>query len=75
MSVSSLQRRLRKEGINFQDILLNTRKLLAHKYLVEEELSATHVAFLLGYQSISQFFIAFKNWFSMIPRSYKELYL
>ena len=74
MSVSSLQRRLKEENVTFQEVLLNTRKKLAHKYLVEQKLSATYVASLLGYRSSSQFFTAFKSWFAMTPKSYKKMY-
>jgi len=72
MSVSSLQRRLREEGDSFQKILLKTRKQLAREYLIEKEMSASSVAFLLGYQSTSQFFKAFKTWFGMTPMAYQN---
>lgn len=72
MSVSSLQRRLREEGDSFQKILLNTRKQLAREYLIEKKMSASNVAFLLGYQSTSQFFKAFKTWFDMTPMAYQS---
>lgn len=71
MSVSSLQRRLRDEGVTFQEILLKTRKIMAEKYLIEQQLPATDTAFLLGYQSSSQFFKAFKTWFNMTPMEYQ----
>lgn len=74
MSVSSLQRRLREEHISFQTLLLATRKKMAHQYLIEQELSATDVAFLLGYQSSSPFFKAFKRWYAMTPIAYQKLY-
>lgn len=74
MSVSSLQRRLREEDMSFQQILLTTRKMMADKYLIEQSLSAADVAFLLGYQSRSQFFKAFKRWYSMTPMAYQKLH-
>lgn len=74
MSVSSLQRRLREEETSFQKVLLHTKKVMADKFLVEQNLSATDVAFLLGYQSHSQFFQAFKRWYSMTPMAYQKLH-
>jgi len=74
MSVSTLQRRLRQEGSSFHSILLSTRKVLAHEYLIEQSLPARDVAFLLGYQSESQFFKAFKNWFAITPMAYQQQY-
>jgi AraC-like DNA-binding protein len=72
MSVSSLQRRLREEGSSFQQVLLATRKTLAHTYLILEQKTATEAAFLLGYQSSSQFFKAFKNWYGITPMAYQD---
>ncbi|MGP5339010.1 helix-turn-helix transcriptional regulator [Psychrobacter maritimus] len=74
MSVSSLQRRLREEETSFQKVLLHTKKVMADKFLVEQNLSATDVSFLLGYQSHSQFFQAFKRWYSMTPMAYQKLH-
>lgn len=74
MSVSTLQRRLRQEDNSFHSILLSTRKSLAHDYLIVQELQASNVAFLLGYQSQSQFFKAFKSWFEMTPIAYQNLH-
>ncbi|MEH6450596.1 MAG: helix-turn-helix transcriptional regulator [Oleispira sp.] len=75
MSVSTLQRRLKQEGSSFHGILLSTRKKLANEYLIQQKLSAKDVAFFLGYQSESQFFKAFKNWFGMTPMAYQKLNL
>lgn len=74
MSVSTLQRRLRLEGNSFHGILLSTRKKLANDFLIDQSLSAKDVAFLLGYQSESQFFKAFKCWFKMTPIAYQNLH-
>lgn len=72
MSISSMQRHLKKEGTTFQEILLKIRKELSHKYLIEQNLSPTSVAFLLGYKSSSQFFTAFKSWFHVTPKIYQK---
>lgn len=73
ISISSLQRRLKQEDTTFQDILLDVRKELAHKYLIERDLPPACVVFLLGYKSSSQFFTAFKKWFLVTPKKYKEI--
>lgn len=73
ISTSSLQRRLKQENTTFQDILLDVRKELAHKYLIERDLPPACVVFLLGYKSSSQFFTAFKKWFLITPKKYKEI--
>ena len=72
LSVSTLQRRLDEEGTSFQEILDETRKRLAKMYLTEKKLSTTDVAYLLGYQSHSQFFKVFKSWFGITPKVYQS---
>lgn len=72
MSVSTLQRRLKQEDNSFHGVLLATRKMLADDYLIKQKLPAKDVAFLLGYQSESQFFKAFKGWFEMTPMAYQK---
>ena len=72
ISVSTLQRRLDDEGSLFQEILQNTRRRMAKQYLAEKNLSATDVAYLLGYKSHSQFFKAFKTWFGTTPKAYQS---
>ena len=53
MSVSTLQRQLRSEQRTFHGILLQVRKDLADNFLIDQHVSSTEVAFLLGYQSSS----------------------
>ncbi len=72
LSISSLQRRLKEEGTSFQAVLLATRMELAHEYLVTQKRRASDTAFLLGYQSASQFFNAFKKWFGLTPLQYTK---
>jgi len=72
ISVSTLQRRLRAHQTNFKDILLETRKDTAHDLLLNQNRNPSELAFLLGYKSSSQFFKAFKTWFSCTPLEYKK---
>ena len=72
ISVSTLQRKLRLLNTNFKALLLETRKSTAHDLLINHNRSPSDLAFLLGYQSRSQFFKAFKTWFSMTPSEYKN---
>lgn len=72
ISISTLQRKLKEEGTSFQGVLEDTRKRLAQMYLAEKKLSTTDVAYLLGYQSPSQFFKVFKTWFGITPTTYRN---
>jgi AraC-like DNA-binding protein len=68
MSPSTLVRRLRSEGLSFGGILSELRCDLAKRYLREEDLPISKIAWLLGYQDVSGFTHAFKRWTGKTPR-------
>ena len=72
ISISTLQRKLRTENTNFKELLLDTRKSIAHDLLVNQKRSPSDLVFLLGYQSSSQFFKAFKSWYGVTPSAYRD---
>ena len=72
ISISTLQRKLKSLDTNFKELLLATRKETAHDLLVNHNRNPSELAFLLGYQSSSQFFKAFKAWFNVTPLEYKK---
>lgn len=72
ISISTLQRKLRMQNTSFKELLLNTRKTLVHDLLITHDRNTSDLAFLLGYQSSSQFYKAFKTWFALTPLEYKK---
>ena len=72
LSSRTLQRRLQERGLVFQDILENTRRELAIRYLQDKTLSLTDIALLLGYSEQSAFNRAFKRWYSEQPKMYRK---
>jgi AraC-like DNA-binding protein len=68
MSLRTLERRLRSEGLTFGGILNELRCNLAKRYLREEDLPISKIAWLLGYQEVSGFTHAFKRWTGKTPR-------
>ncbi len=72
ISVSTLQRKLRAQQTSFKELLLETRQTMAHELLITHQRNVSDMAFLLGYQSSSQFFKAFKKWFGLTPLEYKS---
>ena len=68
MSLRTLERRLRSEGLTFGGILSELRFDLAKRYLREEDLPISEIAWLLGYQEVSGFTHAFKRWAGKTPR-------
>lgn len=67
VSRRTLHRELAAEGASFQHILNTTREQLARHYLRNPALSASQIAFLLGYAEPSSFYRAFRNWTGETP--------
>jgi AraC-like DNA-binding protein len=68
MSSRTLDRRLRSEELTFGGILSELRCDLAKRYLREEDLPISKIAWLLGYQDAGGFTHAFKRWTGKTPR-------
>ena len=52
----------------FATIVERLRQDLASRYLAEDELTFTQIAFLLGYSNQSAFSVAYKRWTGKSPR-------
>ena len=72
VSSRSLQRKLHNEGVTFKDLLDDTRRELAGRYIRESGMSAKEVAYLLGFSEPSNFTRAFKRWTGLSPSEYRE---
>jgi AraC-like DNA-binding protein len=69
-SPSTLQRRLRAEGTNYQHLLDATRRELALHYLKDGRHSLAEITFLLGFADQSNFTRAFRRWTGETPRQF-----
>ena len=68
MSERTLVRRLGELDTSFADIVDHLRRDLARKYLHQQDLRLSHVAFLLGYSHQSAFSSACRRWTGRAPR-------
>ena len=68
LSQRTLARRLTQEGTTFSGLLNGMRRDLATRYLRDESLSISQIAWLLGYHDIGAFSHAFRRWTGMTPR-------
>jgi AraC-like DNA-binding protein len=68
VSQRTFARRLSLEGATFSEVLESLKSDLAQRYLADESLSISQIAWLLGYQEVSAFTHAFKRWTGMTPR-------
>ncbi len=72
MSRQTLYRKLKKEGTSFKELLDNTRKRKAKKYLEQNDHSISEIAFFLGFSQISSFNRAFNRWYNMNPSDFRK---
>jgi AraC-like DNA-binding protein len=72
MSVRTLQRRLRLEGVSFEEIGDDIRTTLAKSYLRDSGMSISEVSYLLGFSEPSAFSRAFRNWTGTSPQDFRR---
>jgi AraC-like DNA-binding protein len=69
MSRRTFSRRLADEGMSYATLLDQLRRDLAMRYLEDEDLELTQIAWLLGYSEVSSFNHAFRRWKGTNPRA------
>lgn len=72
MSARTLQRRLGEAGLNYRDLVDESRKELADRLLRKTGYGLAEIAFLTGFSEQSAFHRAFNRWTQQTPRSYRE---
>ncbi len=68
LSQRTLARRLALERLTFSAVVDDLKRNLADRYLADDGLSISQVAWLLGYQEVSSLTHAFKRWTGKTPR-------
>ena len=71
-SKKTLYRRLKDEGVVFNDLVDKTRKEHAAHYLKNTKLSIKSISNKLGYSDTPNFNRAFKRWFAISPQAYRN---
>lgn len=72
VSPRTLQRKLKDEGISYQDVADEVRKSLAIHYLEEGGYPVKEISYMLGYNELSAFTRAFKRWTGRTPVSFQK---
>ena len=70
-STRSLQRKLSEEQTSYNDLLAEVREEFAKRYLARGTLTASEVAYLIGFTEPPAFFKAFKRWTGLTPREFQ----
>jgi AraC-like DNA-binding protein len=71
-SPRTLQRRLAAEGLSYQQVLDEWRQAAAERHLTASALSIGEIAYLLGFSEPAPFHRAFKRWYGITPRAFRE---
>ena len=72
MSERSLARRLAEEGLTFKEVLQQLKASLANRYLEDERIPITRIAWLLGFEEASSFSHACRRWTGKSPRELRR---
>jgi AraC-like DNA-binding protein len=68
----TLQRRLKVSGVDYKELVDDTRRRFALDYLRDRQTTVTEIAYLLGYSELSAFNRAFRRWTGATPLTYRR---
>ena len=71
MSRRTLQRKLAEADLTYQQLVDDTRRELALRYVEDSAKSITEITFLLGFSGQSAFTRAFRRWMGVSPTQYR----
>lgn len=71
ISLRTMQRRLKEEGLTYKELTNDLRKEFAITYLDRDDLSISDIAYLLSYSELSTFTRSFKRWTGESPKEYR----
>jgi len=72
MSERTLARRLAEEGVTFIEVLQQLKASLASRYLEDDGMSISRIAWLLGFEEASSFSHACRRWTGKSPRELRH---
>jgi len=71
MSERTLQRRITEEATTYRALLVEARRELCMQLLANPHLDIDHIASMLGYQTTTSFYRAFKEWEDVSPGEWR----
>ncbi len=71
-SESTLRRRLKAEGMNYQTVMDQVRYRMAREYLFNTLLPVSEIAYLLGFSDSSNFRRSFRRWSGSTPAKVRK---
>ena len=71
IGVQSLQRRLRRAGLSYREVLARARRRRAEVLLRDTAMPIAEIAYALGYEDHANFTHAFKRWTGRAPSAFR----
>jgi len=68
----TLERRLAQDGVTFSQVLQDLKASLAIRYLKEDGIPISRIAWLLGFEEASSFSHACRRWTGKSPREFRR---
>jgi len=72
LSARTLQRRITEAGTSFRDLVAEARRELSHKLLADPRTDIDETAYLLGFQDVTSFYRAFREWEGVPPGEWRS---
>lgn len=74
ISEVAVRKKLEREAICFNQLLLDTRMHKAIIYILESDITTSQISELLGYSSVSYFIRIFKSYYGITPKQFDVYY-
>ena len=71
LSPVTLRRRLKDSGTTFQQIVIDLKKDIAARFLLNPRAKSQEIAYRLGYETPANFHTAFKQWFGCTVKEFR----
>jgi AraC-like DNA-binding protein len=72
LSARTLQRRITEAGTSFRDLVADARRDLSHRLLADPSTDIDETAYLLGFQDVTSFYRAFRDWEGVPPGEWRS---
>lgn len=72
LSARTLQRRITEAGTSFRDLVAGARRELSHRLLTDPGTDIDETAYLLGFQDVTSFYRAFRDWEGVPPGEWRN---